>query len=178
MKLTGLLALIVIATATLAAQTFRGGIVGTVTDKSGAAIPNAHVTVVSGETGLVRSTETDSEGNYTFTELPLGVYEGHVVKPAFRTQAMKDVQVSVSVNQRANFQLAVGDVTQTIEMTSETPLIDTTGNTVGGTIEVVQVVDLPVNGRDFIKILGLVPGSSADASAVSDSAGSFGQFSI
>ena len=178
MKLTGLLALIVILTTTLTAQTFRGGIVGTVTDKSGAAIPNAHVTVVSGETGLVRSTETDSEGNYTFTELPLGVYEVHVVKPAFRTQAMKDVQVSVSVNQRANFQLAVGDVTQTIEVTSETPLIDTTGNTVGGTIEAVQVADLPVNGRDFIKILGLVPGSSADASAVSDSAGSFGQFSI
>lgn len=178
MKLTGLLALIVILTTTLTAQTFRGGIVGTVTDKSGAAISNAHVTVVSGETGLVRSTETDSEGNYTFTELPLGVYEVHVVKPAFRTQTMKDVQVSVSVNQRANFQLAVGDVTQTIEVTSETPLIDSTGNTVGGTIEAVQVADLPVNGRDFIKILGLVPGSSADASAVSDSAGSFGQFSI
>src|SRR5690242_4922156 len=174
MKLTGLLALIVIAGTTLAAQTFRGGIVGAVVDKSGAAISSAHVTVTSAETGLVRSTDTDAEGNFTFTELPLGIYEVSVVKPGFRTQTMRNVQVAVSVNQRANFELAVGDVSQIIEVNSEAPLIDTTGSSVGGTIEAAQVADLPVNGRDFIKILGLVPGSSADASAVSDSAGSFG----
>src|ERR1051326_8596038 len=117
MRLTGLLVLIVIATTTLIAQTFRGGIVGTVAE--------AHVTVVSGETGLVRSTETDSEGNYTFTELPLGVYEVSVVKPSFRTQTVKDIHVSVSLNQRANFELSPGDVEQKVEVSAAEPLIET-----------------------------------------------------
>ena len=178
MRLTGLLVLIVIATTTLIAQTFRGGIVGTVTDKSGAAVAEAHVTVVSGETGLVRSTETDSEGNYTFTELPLGVYEVSVVKPSFRTQTVKDIHVSVSLNQRANFELSPGDVEQKVEVSAAEPLIETTGNTLGGTVEASRVETLPVNGRDFLKLLTLVPGTSADASSVNDAAGSFGIFSI
>src|SRR6185312_14601424 len=178
MRVKTVLAVIFLTTTSLIAQTFRGGIVGTVTDKSGATVSNAHITVVSSETGLVRSMESDSEGNYTFTELPLGTYDVSVVKPGFRTQTVKGVQVTVSQNQRANFELLVGEVEQTVEVSADVPLIDTTGSSVGGTIESRQVADLPINGRDFIKILGLVPGSSADASAVSDSAGSFGQFSI
>jgi outer membrane receptor protein involved in Fe transport len=160
------------------AQTFRGGIQGTVTDATGAAVAGAKITVTSSETGLVRSTETDSGGNYVFSELPLGNYDVTSYKEGFRTQALKGVQVTVSVLQRASFQLTPGEVKQTIEVTAEVPLVDTSSNTVGGTIEARQLADLPVNGRDYIKILGLVPGATSDASAVSDSAGSFGQFSI
>ncbi len=163
---------------TLDAQTFRGGIQGTITDSTGAAIPDALVTVKSQDTGLVRTLTTDSDGNYAITELPLGNYSVTAEKSGFRRATLHDVVVVVSINQRANLQLTPGEVKEAIEVTAELPIVETAGNTLGGTIEEKTVAQLPVNGRDFTKLLTLVPGANADPSSVNDAPGSFGIFSI
>src|SRR5262245_32676906 len=89
----------------LPAQTFRGGIQGTVTDSSGAAITGAEVTVKSEATGLVRTVQTDATGNFLVTELPLGSYRVSATKTGFGTKALTGVNVAVTVITRADIQL-------------------------------------------------------------------------
>lgn len=178
-KLSVLFLIVLLFASTLViAQTFRGGIQGTVEDNSGAVVTGAKVTVTNTGTGLTRSAETDSTGNFYFAELPLGLYDVTVTKEGFRTSNTKGVEVTVSNIVRADVKLQPGQVSEKVDVSAETPLIETNQNNMGGTLEAKQFASLPVSGRDFIKILGFVPGSGADASAVSDSAGSFGQFSI
>src|SRR6185312_100996 len=160
------------------AQTFRGGILGTVTDSSGAAVADTQVTATSSDSGFSRSTNSDAEGNYTFAELPLGKYDVTATKTGFRTQVLKGVNVGVTIAQRADMQLTPGQVDQTVDVTADLPLVETTGNTIGGTIESQRVEQLPINGRDYLKLMTLVPGANADPSSVNDAPGSFGIFSI
>ena len=165
--------------ATLAfAQTFRGGIQGTVLDETSAALPGATVTATNVKTGLARSVTTDGSGNYFFSELPLGEYDVAATLMGFATQTVKGVEVVASASQRVNFSLRPGGVEETVEVVARLPLVDTTRNTQGGTIEGAQAAEIPISGRDFVKLLTLVPGSSADPSGISDSPGSFGLFSI
>ncbi|MBZ5532044.1 MAG: carboxypeptidase regulatory-like domain-containing protein [Acidobacteriia bacterium] len=160
------------------AQTFRGGIQGTVTDTGGAAIAGADVTVKSADTGLVRTAKTDDTGNFLFSELPLGTYSVSAAKSGFGTKVVNGVTVTVSANVRADIQLNPGEVKSEVTVTAAAPIVDTTGNTQGGTIEAEQMVNLPINGGDFAKLLTLVPGAGSDPNGDSDSPGSFGTFSI
>jgi hypothetical protein len=177
-RILSLVALVLMGLTAGNAQTFRGGLTGTVTDASGAAVAGATVTATNTGTGLKRSVETDDTGNYFFNELPLGDYELTASKSGFKTQTVKGARVEVSVNNRVDISLSAGQVTESVEVTADVPLVDTTGNTLGGTIAAREFNTLPVNGRDFTKALTLVPGATADPSAVSDSPGSFGLFSI
>src|SRR5579859_643345 len=160
------------------AQTFRGGIQGTVTDSSGAAVAGADVTVKNTDTGLVRTAKTDDQGDFVVTELPLGTYSVTASKQGFGTKVLSGVSIAVSTNTRADVQLQPGEVKQEVVVTAEAPIIDTTGNTLGGTLQARQLKDLPINGGDFAKLLTLVPGSASDPNGDSDSPGSFGTFSI
>ena len=170
--------LLLCLSASLLAQTFRGGIQGTVTDSTGAAVIGADVTVKSADTGLVRTVTTNDQGDYIFNELPLGSYSVSVSKSGFGTRVTTGITVAVSVNTRADVQLVPGEVKQEVVVTAEAPIIDTTGNTMGGTIQANQLANLPINGGDFAKLLTLVPGSASDPNGDSDSPGSFGTFSI
>src|SRR6478752_1144330 len=170
--------LLLVLSASLTAQTFRGGIQGTVTDASGAAVIGADVTVKSADTGLTRTVATNDEGGYLVNELPLGAYSVSVSKSGVGTKVTNGVNVAVSVNTRADVQLVPGEVKQEVVVTAEAPIIDTTGNTMGGTIQANQLANLPINGGDFDKLLTLVPGSASDPNGDSDSPGSFGTFSI
>jgi hypothetical protein len=96
----------------LLAQTFRGGIQGTVTDSAGASITGADVTVKSTDTGLVRTAKTDDTGNFLFSELPLGSYSVTVSHTGFGTRVLNGVTVGVSANSRADVQLNPGEVKQ------------------------------------------------------------------
>jgi len=178
MRVKMILGFVLLAATAVVAQTFRGGVVGTVTDNSSASVADAQVTVSSADTGLSRSAVTDSAGNFRFGELPLGTYTVTVVKTGFRTETQKGVAVAVSTDVTVDFKLSPGQVKEVVEVSGEVPLLDTTGDTVGGTIEGVVAQELPVNGRDFTKLLTLVPGSTADPGNVSESPGSFGLFSI
>ncbi|HWX55898.1 MAG TPA: TonB-dependent receptor [Verrucomicrobiae bacterium] len=164
--------------ATLSAQTFRGAIQGTVTDSGKAAVAGAEVTVTSPETGLKRTGVTNDFGEYSATELPLGTYDVTVKKSGFRTQTVKGIKVEVSASQRVDVQLAPGSVSEIVDVAAQAPLVNSEENNMGGTLEAEQFSELPVNGRDFTKLLVMVPGSGGDPSGAADSAGSFGLFSI
>ena len=165
-------------TSFVAAQTFRGSVNGTITDNSGAAISGAEVKVMSVETGLTRTVVTTEDGNYTASELPPGNYSITVTKTGFRTATAKNVVVAVGSATRANIALAPGEVQEAVTVQADIPLIETSSNTMGGTIEGSDATELPVNGRDYTKLLVLVPGAGGDASGTADSPGSYGLFSI
>ena len=169
---------ILVLTLSTTAQTFRGTIQGTVTDASGAAVVGADVKIAQSDTGLTRTAVTVADGTFHVPELPLGTYVVTVSKEGFRTQTTKNVVVQVSSTERLNVQMTPGQVQESVEVTSEAPLIETSRNTMGGMIPGEEAADLPVNGRDFTKLLVLVPGATGDPVGSTDSPGSFGLFSV
>lgn len=169
MNLRRMLLVIVLLAGVALGQSFRGGILGTITDASGASVADAKVTATNTGTGLVRESVTDADGNYNFTELPLGTYSITATKPGFRTQTAINITIGVEGPQRANLTLTPGRVEEKVEVQAEVPLVETSSNTLGGTLEAEDFKDLPVNGRDFMKMLTAVPGANADPSSVNDS---------
>ena len=103
------------------AQTFRGGIQGTVTDPNGAVIPGAEVTITNPETGLTRTTQTDSEGGYLVSELPIGTYQVTVKKAGFHDLTVRNVKVEVSTTTRADVPLLVAGGADVIDVPSGAP---------------------------------------------------------
>ena len=158
------------------AQTFRGSILGTVTDPNGAVVPGASVTAKNVSTGIERSAVTDDLGNYSITELQIGTYQLVVTKSGFQTLSVNEVSVEVAGERRVDAQLAVAGTADLVVVASSAQ-VETTTNTLGGTISTRAAEDLPVNGRDFTKFLVLVPGATGDPSGATDSPGSFGLFS-
>jgi hypothetical protein len=166
-----------ICSAAISAQTFRGTILGTVTDSAGAAVPEATVTAKNVATGLERSTVTDAAGNYTLPEMPIGTYEVRVEKQGFQPAKVTGIVVEVASERRADVTLMAAGGAEVVEIRASALQVETTSNTLGGTIAAQEVVDLPINGRDFTKFLVLVPGATGDPSGATDSPGSFGLFS-
>ena len=161
------------------AQTFRGTILGTVSDSSGAAVSGATVTVKNTGTGLLRTVTTDDDGNYSTPELPIGTYSVTVEKSGFKIGLVNGISVEVSTERRADVALQPGDVSQTVEVSGDTlPQVESTSNTLGGIIESTVVTNLPVNGRDYQKLIFLVPGVAGSPDQITDSPGSYGIFSV
>lgn len=176
---------ILCAAASLPAQTFRGGIQGTVADATGHSVADALVTVNNEETGLTRTSKTSSAGTYFISELPIGTYSVKVEKTGSRQQTLKGIKVEVSSNQRVDFQLKPGaeaveeeKSTQVVEMTGQTPLINTAQDNLGSRVDSKELRDLPMNGRDIFKTFLMASGAVSDAGLENDAAGSFGAFSI
>lgn len=178
MKIGTLLASICFASA-LGAQTFRGMILGTVTDSSELAISGATVTVKNVDTGLSRTVTTGDDGSYSVPELPIGNYSATVEKSGFKSAVLTGIRVEVSSERRADVVLQPGAVTQKIEVSGETlPLVETTSNTLGGAFEGKQVEDLPINGRDYTKLFINVAGAAGEPNGAGDSPGSFGYVAV
>jgi hypothetical protein len=171
-----LFALACLSAVPLAAQTFRGTILGTVTDPAGAVVPGATVMAKNLGTSISRMTKTDADGNYSITELPVGRYEISVMFSGFNTAKVTDIAVEVSAEKRVDVTLTVSGGADVVTIAAQTQ-VETTSNTLGGTIPTKSISDLPVNGRDFTKFLVLVPGATGDPSGATDSPGSFGLFS-
>lgn len=167
-----------IFTTLVGAQTFRGSIQGTVTDSTGAAVSGAQIKIFSPGTGLTRTVATNDLGGYVAAELPLGVYSLTVEKEGFRSITLTKIPVSVGAATRADARLTAGAVHEVVEVTAEVPMVETGTNTSGGTIEAAQATELPVNGRDYTKLLELVPGATSDPNGSTESAGSYGLFSL
>src|ERR1700687_4666196 len=161
------------------AQTFRGTILGTVTDSSGAAIAGAAVAVKNVNTGLSRTVSTSEDGTYSLPELPTGTYAVTVEKAGFKQGVVSGLQVEVSSQLRADVALQTGEVSQRIEVTGdELPQVESTSNVLGGIVESKILTNLPVNGRDYQKLIFLVPGVAGSPDEISDSPGSYGTFSV
>ncbi len=159
------------------AQSFRGKIVGTITDPQGATVAGANVKARNTATGIERTTTSDDAGNYAIAELPIGDYEVSIDAAGFRATKVSDVKVEVAGERRVDVTLAVGREEVVVVVKADALQVDSTNNTLGGTIQGQQVADLPINGRDFTKFLVLVPGATGDPSGATDSPGSFGLFS-
>ncbi len=142
-----------------AAQTFTGTFVGTVSDATGAALAGATVTVTNLETSLTRTVSTDTSGSYVATLLPPGDYKIAVELKGFKRAVREKVSLLVNQEQRLDFTLAVGDVSEQIVVTEEGPLVQTESATVGTVVEKRQVTELPLNGRNFLQLNLLVPGA-------------------
>ncbi|HET7108326.1 MAG TPA: TonB-dependent receptor [Candidatus Acidoferrum sp.] len=161
------------------AQTFRGTILGSVTDSSGAAVPGATVTIKNLDTGLVRTVTTSDDGSYSAPELPIGNYSVSVEKAGFKLGVVTGIKVEVSSERRADVTLQPGQVAQTVIVQGEElPMVESTSNTLGGIVESKVVTSLPVNGRDYQKLIFLVPGVAGSPDQITDSPGSFGIFSV
>src|SRR6266436_2852885 len=172
-------ALTIFAGASTFAQTFRGTILGSVTDSSGAAVPGATVTIKNVDTGLVRTVSTSDDGSYSAPELPIGTYSVSVEKAGFKLGVVTGIKVEVSSERRADVALQIGQAAQSVEVRGEElPMVESTSNTLGGIVESKIVTSLPVNGRDYQKLIFLVPGVTGSPDQITDSPGSFGIFSV
>jgi hypothetical protein len=161
------------------AQTFRGTILGTVTDTTGAVVPGATITIRNVDTGLLRTTESQADGSYRVPELPIGTYDVTVEKPDFQTSVTNIVRVEVSAERRVDSVLKPGAVKEQITVSGEElPEIETTSDNLGGTLTQESVKDLPINGRDYTKLIYLNPGVAGSPDQITDSPGSFGEFSM
>jgi hypothetical protein len=177
--LSALLAAVLLISVPATAQTFRGTILGTVTDTSGAVIAGAKVTVRSAATGLVRETQTSSDGSYAVPELPIGTYTVTVEQAGFQTAVTTDVKVDVAAERRVDATLQPGAVTQRVTVSGESlPQIQTTSDVLGSVLEPAQITSLPSNGGDFQKLIYQVPGIAGSPDQITDSPGSFGVFSM
>jgi Carboxypeptidase regulatory-like domain/TonB dependent receptor len=132
---------------------------GTVTDPSGAVVSGAKVTVRNQATGTERIVQTDSNGNYQAASLPPGVYQVEAQAQGFGPQAVSDLTLEVSRIVVQNFQLKLGDVTQRVEVVAGGQNVETATVTVGQVINQKTVQEIPLNGRHFVDLGLLIPGS-------------------
>jgi len=179
MKLRMILGFVVLAVATLAAQTFRGTILGTVTDATGAVVSGAKVAVRNTATGLERTTEASGDGSYSIPELPIGTYNVTITQAGFQTFVANGVTVDVATERRVDAALKPGEVSTRVEVSAdELPLVETTTNDLGGVLTSQNVENLAINGRDYTKLIFLNPGVAGSPDQITDSPGSFGEFSM
>jgi hypothetical protein len=141
------------------AQVLYGSIVGTITDPSGAAVPEASVTIVNIATGHRRETTSTNQGTYTISDLPAGTYDITISKPGFKQYSAKGLPVSVGRVQRSDVRLAVGATTETVEVTAEAPVLQTDSAQVQTEIANTNIENLPVPvNRNYESLLVTVPG--------------------
>ena len=152
------IATVIITAAPLAAQSTTGSFQGTVTDGSNAALPGATVTIVNPETHLVRTTETNTSGNYDAPLLPPGRYNIAVELPGFRKLEKTGLVLQVSQNARIDFTLELSAVEESVQVTAQSPLVDTQDSSARHVVDSTQVVALPLNGRNFRDLGLIVPG--------------------
>ncbi len=171
--------LVLLASTSLFAQTFRGTILGTVTDPQGAVVAGAKVVVHNVNTGLERSTATSADGSYSVPELPIGTYNVTATQSGFQTAVISNVAVDVAAEKRVDFVFRAGQVSEKVEVSGEAlPQVETTTDTLGTTFTAEQAKNLPLNGRDFQKMIFLTPGVAGSPDEITDSPGSFGIFSM
>ena len=142
------------------AQLPTGTILGVVRDTSGAVVPGASLTARNAATGQTRTAVAGGDGSYRFSALPVGSYEIRVEQPGFQAQVRSGLTITVTQEAVVNFTLAVGAIEQTVEVTAETPLVNTTTGSLGGLVDEQKVADLPLNGRNYIDLTLLQTGVS------------------
>jgi hypothetical protein len=130
-------------------QLDTGSIVGTVRDASGSVVPKTTITAINNATSSVMTTTTTASGQFQFSAVRVGVYTLKASAPGFGSKVINDVQIDVQSHASIDFQLTVGDVAQSVEVTSAAPLLSTQSADVGGVVQEQQIHDLPLNGRRY-----------------------------
>jgi hypothetical protein len=139
-------------------QEIAGSIRGTILDASGATVSGARITAIQTETGLVRSTITDAQGAYVFIELPIGHYRLEAEAQGFKKYVQEGISLDVNQTAAVAVRLEVGIPTQEVRVQADASLVETTVTSLGKTVGEREVLDLPLNGRDFTQLGLLQPG--------------------
>ncbi len=139
-------------------QSTNGRILGTLTDQSGAAVSGASVVVTDVQRGTSRTVTTDESGNYAVPNLQPGNYKIHAEAKGFKSVERVNVLLEVASDVRADFSLQPGQVSETVTISEDVPLVNTTSASLGGTLSNKEINDLPLNGRNYENLLQLRPG--------------------
>src|SRR5215472_1110455 len=161
----------------VSAQSFRGSIRGEVLDAHGLQVAGASVVARNLATSETREVTADAEGVYRFVEMPVGDYEVSAVASGFQEVRVKKVRVEVGVETKVNLALSKVKAQEEVVTVTETlPLLETADTTLSQVVDRQMVQELPLNGRDFGKLVALSPGVTVDPSGVAGSEKGFGQF--
>lgn len=139
-----------------------GSFSGTVTDKAGAVVAGALVRAVSQGTGLSREAQTDDSGHYLIPLLPVAIYTIHVEAQGFGVAEQKDVRLQVDEHRELDFTMQPASVSTSVEVNATEVAVETTNPTLGQVITSEQVAELPLNGRDFVQLATLTPGTTQE----------------
>jgi Carboxypeptidase regulatory-like domain/TonB dependent receptor len=169
-------------TAPVSAQTFFGSIVGTVTDATSAVLPQASLTLTNLGTSERKTAESDSAGNYQFLNLVPGRYRVDVEKTGFKRLTRDEIVVEVQAALRIDAPMQVGDVGQTVEVTAQTPLLQTESASLSEVVDARKVEQMPLNGRNVFNLITLVPGVIPQGNSMTNPTGqnifAFGNFQV
>lgn len=154
----GILCLMFAVSLPLISQTTTGRIIGNVHDQTGAAVAGAALTITDVQRGTTRTATTDQSGGYVVSSLPPGLYSVRAEARGFKIVERRDIQIEVATDLSVEISLSPGDVRETVVVTSEVPLVNTTSSALGGTLSNQEINDLPLNGRNYENLLQLRPG--------------------
>ena len=170
MKLT---LLTLLATAPLLAQFDTAEVLGTIRDNSGAAVSRASITLTNQGTGIEAKTTSGDDGNFTFTNVKIGVYTVTAEAAGFSKASAKDITVNVNARQRVDLTLQVGAVTETVEVTAAAAVLETDTSSRNQLINTKGVIELPLNGRAYSDLALLTTGVLKSPDAFAGREGSF-----
>ena len=159
----------------LAAQIVSGTILGRTTDESGAAVPKAAVTLTNPSTGLERTAVSDDTGNFAFPQLPPGTYALSATATGFKTYRVSGINLPVDQTIRADIQFEVGQITQNIVVQASAEQVQTETSELGQVITTNQIVELPLNGRNFMQLAdissGVAPAYTSRSATITNQSG-------
>jgi hypothetical protein len=165
--MTKLFVFVLCAASVFAQSTTTAILTGVVIDPTQAVVPGARITVTKEETGITRETKTGPEGQYRVVLLPPGLYNIKVEAPGFQAAAKKGIELTVGQSAAIDFQLQVGVSSQTVEISTQVPLIESERSQQANTIDEAAIRNLPINRRDYLSFALLAPGIS-DSKAQAD----------
>lgn len=144
---------------TALAQVQNGAFTGTVTDPSGAAVPNAKVTITNLGTNASMTATTNNTGLFNARELPPGTYRLSVEAPGFKTFTNNNVTLNAGTTQRADFKMSLGQAREVVEVSGEVAAVNTEDSRLATTVTATQITNLPLNGRNVYDLMQLAPGA-------------------
>src|SRR5580692_11142589 len=157
-RILGCIFLVLVLAAPLISQSTSGRILGNISDPSGAAVSGATVVITDVQRGTTRTVPTNASGDYAAPDLQPGVYKVRAEATGFKTVEHVNITVEVAEDVRVDLSLPPGQVSETVVVTDEVPLVNSTSSTLGGTLSNAEINDLPLNGRNYENLLQLRPG--------------------
>jgi hypothetical protein len=157
-RVIGVVCLVLALAIPLTAQSTSGRILGSISDQSGASVAGATVTITDVQRGTTRTVTSDASGDYVAPELQPGNYKVRAAAKGFKSVERPNIPVEVAEDVRIDLTLPAGQVSETVVVTAEVPLVNSTSATLGGTLSNAEINDLPLNGRNYENLLQLRPG--------------------
>jgi len=141
----------------LAAQNIRSTVTGRITDTSNAAVPATTITVTNTDTNQKRAVQSTGTGDYVLPQLEPGPYTLTAEREGFRREVVRKIVLETGQDVRVDISLKIGAVTESIEVEATAPLINADNSNIGGVVEQRKIVELPLNGRNYLQLAALQP---------------------